>query len=43
MAEARRELPIAPLKKERITPAAGRIMEAARDLGYPWNPLEKIM
>ncbi|BBO76041.1 ferredoxin [Desulfosarcina widdelii] len=43
VAEARRELPIAPLKEEMITPAAGRIMEAARDLGYPWNPLDKIM
>ncbi|WP_319522032.1 GMC family oxidoreductase N-terminal domain-containing protein [uncultured Desulfosarcina sp.] len=43
VAEARRELPIAPLKEEMITPATGRIMEAARDLGYPWNPLDKIM
>jgi choline dehydrogenase-like flavoprotein len=43
VAEARRELPIAPLKEEMITPATGRIMEAARNLGYPWKPLDKIM
>jgi len=41
--EARQELPIAPLKDEMITPAADRIMKAARDLGYPWKKLDKIM
>ena len=43
VAEAREELPIAPLKDEMITPATGRIMAAAGDLGYAWNKLDKIM
>lgn len=43
VAEARRELPIAPLKDAMITPATRRIMEAARALGYAWNRLDKIM
>ena len=41
--EARKEIPVAVLKKEMITPMAERIMESARDLGYDWNPLEKFM
>ena len=43
VAEARRELPVAPLKEAMITPATRRIMEAARDLGYAWRKLDKIM
>ena len=43
IAEARRELPIAPLKDAMVTPATRRIMAAARDLGYAWNKLDKIM
>jgi choline dehydrogenase-like flavoprotein len=43
VAEARRELPIAPLKAEMIAPATRRIKEAARGLGYAWNRLDKIM
>ena len=41
--EARRELPIAPLKDEMMTPMATRIMESARSLGYNWNKLDKFM
>ncbi len=41
--EARKDLPIAPLKQEMITPMAGKIMESARELGYDWKPLEKFM
>lgn len=41
--EARKELPIGPLKDEMVTPMARRIMESARALGYNWNKLEKFM
>jgi choline dehydrogenase-like flavoprotein len=41
--EARKELPIAPLKDEMITPMTRRIMESARALGYKWNKLDKFM
>ncbi len=41
--EARRELPIAPLKDAMMTPMARRIMESARSLGYEWNKLDKFM
>ena len=41
--EARKELPIAPLKPAMITPMASKIMESARSLGYDWNLLEKFM
>jgi choline dehydrogenase-like flavoprotein len=43
VAEARRELPIAPLKDEMMTPMAGRIMDGARQSGFNWNKLEKFM
>lgn len=43
VAEARGELPIAPLKDEMMTPMATRIMESARALGYDWNKLDKFM
>lgn len=42
-AEARKELPIGPLKDEMITPMARRMMESARSLGYDWKPLSKFM
>jgi choline dehydrogenase-like flavoprotein len=41
--EARKELPIAPLKDEMLGPMAGRIMESALDLGYKWRKLDKFM
>ena len=41
--EARKELPIAPLKDEMVGPMAGRIMESALDLGYGWHKLDKFM
>ena len=43
VAEARAELPIAPLKDEMVGPMATRIMESAQDLGYQWQKLEKFM
>ena len=39
--ETKQELPIAPLRDELIGPAAGRIMQSARDLGFEWNKLPK--
>ena len=41
--EAKKELPIAPLSDELIGPAARKIMDSARDLGYEWNKLPKIV
>jgi choline dehydrogenase-like flavoprotein len=41
--EARKELPIGPLKKEMMTPFAQRIMQSARELGHDWNQLDKFM
>ncbi len=41
--EARKELPIGPLKDEMITPMAKRIMESAQSLGYNWKKLDKFM
>lgn len=41
--EARSELPIGPLKEEMITPMARRIMESARQLGFAWQPLDKLI
>jgi choline dehydrogenase-like flavoprotein len=41
--EARRALPIAPLSDDLIGPAARRIMDSARDLGYEWDKLPKIV
>ncbi|MCC6160576.1 MAG: GMC family oxidoreductase [Deltaproteobacteria bacterium] len=43
VAEARRELPIGPLREDMMTPMATRIMDAARGLGFAWNPLDKLM
>ncbi|HNW30368.1 MAG TPA: GMC family oxidoreductase [Spirochaetota bacterium] len=41
--EARKELPIGPLKDEMVTPMARRMMESARALGYDWKKLDKFM
>jgi choline dehydrogenase-like flavoprotein len=41
--EARKELPIAPLKPDLIGPMTHRIMDSAQNLGYNWNPLNKIV
>lgn len=41
--EAKQELPIAPLSDDLMGPAARRIMDSARDLGYEWNKLPKIV
>lgn len=41
--EVKRELPIAPLADQLIGPAARRIMDSARQLGYEWNKLPKIV
>ena len=41
--EARRELPIAPLKDEMMGPMASRIMQSALDLGYNWQKLDKFI
>ena len=40
--EVKQELPIMPLSDELVGPAARRIMDSARDLGYEWNKLPKI-
>jgi choline dehydrogenase-like flavoprotein len=41
--EARRELPVGPLKDEMMTPMAIRLMESAQRLGFNWHKLEKFM
>ena len=41
--EVRNELPVAPLSDELTGPAATRIMESARDLGYDWNKFLKFI
>jgi choline dehydrogenase-like flavoprotein len=41
--ELRAELPIAPLRDEMVGPMSMRIMEAARDLGYDWKRLDKLI
>jgi hypothetical protein len=41
--EAKQELPVAPLSDDLIGPAAGRIMDSAKDLGYAWNKIPKIV
>jgi choline dehydrogenase-like flavoprotein len=41
--EAREEIGIKPLPDRLIGPAASRIMEAARDLGFKWDPIDKFM
>jgi len=39
--ELYREIPIQPMPDSLIGPAARKIMEAARDLGLDWKPLDK--
>lgn len=41
--EAKGELPIGPLKDEMITPMTQRIMDSARELGFDWVKLDKLM
>jgi choline dehydrogenase-like flavoprotein len=41
--EVRRELPVAPLKDEMMTPMATRLMESAQQLGLDWRKLDKFM
>ena len=41
--EVKLELPIAPLSDDLVGPASRRIMNSARDLGYKWNKLPKIV
>jgi choline dehydrogenase-like flavoprotein len=43
VAEARRELPIGPLKDAMMTPMAVRLMESAQRLGFDWRKLDKFM
>ncbi len=43
VAEARGELPVAPLKDEMVSPMARRIMDSAVSLGYDWRLLDKYM
>jgi choline dehydrogenase-like flavoprotein len=43
LAEARKELPIAPLADRLVGPLARRTMESARSLGYDWKKLDKIV
>jgi choline dehydrogenase-like flavoprotein len=43
VAEVKQELPIAPLSDDLIGPAARKIMESAKDLGFEWNKLPKIV
>ena len=43
VAEAKQELPISPLSDDLVGPAARRIMDSARDLGFEWNKLPKIV
>ena len=41
--QVKRELPIAPLSDDLLGPSAQRIMTSARDLGYAWEKLPKIV
>ena len=41
VAQAKRELPIAPLPPELMGPSARRVMDSATELGYDWQPLAK--
>ena len=41
--ELKRELPIAPLSDDLIGPAASRIMQSAKDLGYDWQKIPKLV
>jgi len=39
--ELYREIPIQPLSEELIGPAAGKMMQAASDMGLDWKPMDK--
>jgi choline dehydrogenase-like flavoprotein len=41
--ELKRGLPIAPLSDDLIGPAAARIMQSAKDLGYDWQKIPKLV
>ncbi len=41
VAEAKRELPIAPLPPDLLGPSARRVMDSATELGYDWKPIPK--
>lgn len=41
--EIKKELPIAPLADELVGPMARRIMQSAKDLGYSWQKLSKLV
>ena len=41
--EVKKEIPVMPLKDELFGPMARRIMESARELGYPWEKLPKFI
>ncbi len=41
--QSQRELPIAPLVDDLLGPSAQRIMASARELGYPWEKLPKMV
>ncbi len=41
--EVKREIPVMPLKDELFGPMAHRIMDSARELGYPWERLPKFI
>jgi choline dehydrogenase-like flavoprotein len=41
VAEARRELRIAPLPPDLMGPSARRVMDSATELGYDWQPIPK--
>ncbi|MDT8307019.1 MAG: GMC family oxidoreductase N-terminal domain-containing protein, partial [Anaerolineae bacterium] len=43
VAAVKAELPIAPLADGLLGPAAQSIMTSARELGYAWNPLPKLV
>lgn len=43
VAEAKKELPVAPLSDGLVGPMATRIMSSARDLGYDWQKLPKFI
>jgi choline dehydrogenase-like flavoprotein len=41
--ELKQELPIAPLSDDLTGPAANRIMQSAKDLGYDWQKIPKLV
>ena len=43
VAEIKQELPVSPLADDLIGPAARRLMDSARGLGYKWDKLQKII